>query len=133
MFKEFKEFAIKGNVVDMAVGLIIGAGFGKIVTSLVNDIIMPPVGLLVGGINFSNFALVLKPASDGVAAVSLNYGLFINNTVDFIIVAFVMFLLVKQINKFKKIESDKKVADIKEEILLLREIRDGLKNITPQD
>ena len=91
MFKEFKEFALKGNVTDMAVGIIIGAGFGKIVTSLVNDVIMPPIGFLLGGINFSKFVITLKKATETSEAITLNYGLFINTVIDFIIVAFVIF------------------------------------------
>lgn len=127
MFKEFKEFAVKGNVIDMAVGIIIGAAFGKIVTSIVNDIIMPPIGWLIGGINFSSFALTLKEATDTTAAITLNYGLFINTIIDFLIIAFAIFILIKQINKFKKKE-EAKVSEPSEEILLLREIRDQLKN-----
>lgn len=127
MFKEFKEFAVKGNVIDMAVGIIIGAAFGKIVTSIVNDIIMPPIGWLIGGINFSSFALTLKEATDTTAAITLNYGLFINTIIDFLIIAFAIFILIKQINKFKKKE-EAKVSEPSEEILLLRQIRDQLKN-----
>ena len=126
MFKEFKEFALKGNVIDLAIGVIIGAAFGKIVTSLVSDIIMPPIGLLLGGINFSSFAWTIKQATDNTEAVSINYGLFINNLIDFIIVAFVIFLIVKQINRFKR--KEEKVAEKpNEEIVLLTEIRDSLK------
>ncbi|OGH82758.1 MAG: hypothetical protein A2469_01310 [Candidatus Magasanikbacteria bacterium RIFOXYC2_FULL_40_16] len=127
MFKEFKEFALKGNVTDMAVGIIIGAGFGKIVTSLVNDVIMPPIGFLLGGINFSKFVITLKKATETSEAITLNYGLFINTVIDFIIVAFVIFIVIKQLNRMKKKEEDKPVEPT-EEILLLREIRDQLKN-----
>ena len=102
MFKEFKEFAIKGNVVDMAVGIIIGAAFGTIVTSLVNDIIMPPIGLLLGNVNFSDLAVVLREKTAEAAAVSINYGIFINNLLDFVIVAFAVFLLIRQVNRFRR-------------------------------
>jgi large conductance mechanosensitive channel len=103
--KEFKEFAVKGDAVDMAVGIVIGASFGKIVTSLVNDMIMPPIGLLLGGVDFKNLKLILKQATIDVPpipAVTLNYGQFINNVVDFLIVAFSIFLVVKAINHLKK-------------------------------
>lgn len=102
MMKEFKEFAVKGNVMDMAVGVIIGAAFGKIVTSLVNDIIMPPIGLLLGRMDFSNLAITLHEKVGDAPAVTLNYGLFINTVINFIIVAFAVFMLVKQVNRFKK-------------------------------
>lgn len=102
IIKEFKEFAIKGNAIDMAVGLVVGAGFGKIVNSLVNDIIMPPVGLLLGGVDFKDLALTLKSATLTKPAVTLNYGQFINNLIDFVIVAFAIFLVVKGINTLKK-------------------------------
>lgn len=126
MLKEFKEFALKGNVLDLAVGVIIGSAFGKIVTSLVNDIIMPPIGLLIGGLDFSKLSIILKQATETDPALTINYGVFINNIIDFIIVAFVIFIVVKQFNRFKKEEP--KVEEVTpEEILLLREIRDGLK------
>ncbi|MFY9401996.1 MAG: large-conductance mechanosensitive channel protein MscL [Candidatus Omnitrophota bacterium] len=102
LIKEFKEFAVKGNAVDMAVGIIIGASFGKIVSSIVNDIIMPPIGLLLGGVDFKDLKLVLKEAVLDKPPVTLNYGLFINNVLDFLIIAFVIFLLVKGINNLKK-------------------------------
>jgi large conductance mechanosensitive channel len=102
LIKEFKEFAVKGNAVDMAVGIIIGASFGKIVSSIVNDIVMPPIGLLLGGVDFKDLKLVLKEAVLDKPAVTLNYGLFINNVLDFLIIAFVIFLLVKGINNLKK-------------------------------
>ncbi len=115
MLKEFKEFAMRGNVIDMAVGIIMGAAFGGIVTSLVSDVIMPPIGLLLGNIDFSNFFLVLKEgkvagpyasvaAAKAAGAVSLNYGVFINTVVSFLIVAFSVFLLVRNINKLKRKE-----------------------------
>lgn len=105
IIKEFKEFAIKGNAVDMAVGIIIGAAFGKIVSSLVTDVIMPPIGLLVGGVDFKNLKVVLKAATLDKPEVTLNYGLFINNMLDFLIVAFAIFLVVKGINHLKKKEA----------------------------
>ena len=126
MFKEFKEFALKGNVMDLAVGIIIGGAFGKIVSSLVTDIIMPPVGYITGGINFADLAIVLKKATDTSAAITINYGLFINTVIDFLIIAFSIFIVVKQLNRFKKKEEAKPVP-APEEILLLREIRDNLK------
>ena len=102
IIKEFKEFAVKGNAVDMAVGIIIGAAFGKIVSSLVTDVIMPPIGLLLGGVDFKNLAVTLKEAVGEAPAVLLRYGLFINNVIDFLIVAFVIFMVVKGINSLKK-------------------------------
>jgi large conductance mechanosensitive channel len=134
--KEFKEFAVKGNVVDMAVGVIIGGAFGKIVSSVVSDVIMPPIGLLLGGADFTNLKWTLKPAEilDGVekAAVTLNYGTFIQTTSDFLIIAMVIFLFIKGINKLKRKEekpasAPEPPAPSKEEILLT-EIRDLLKN-----
>ncbi|MBN1165436.1 MAG: large conductance mechanosensitive channel protein MscL [Candidatus Krumholzibacteriota bacterium] len=114
MFKEFKEFAMRGNVVDMAVGIIIGAAFGTIVKSLVSDVIMPPVGLLLGNVDFNNFFIVLKGVGAGsyatlaeaqaAGAVTLNYGVFINTIISFLIVAFAMFLVIKNINRLKKEE-----------------------------
>jgi large conductance mechanosensitive channel len=126
MFKEFKEFAVKGDVIDLAIGIIIGSSFGKIVSSLVTDIIMPPIGLLLGGIDFTNFSLVLSEATESTEAVAINYGIFINNIIDFVIISFTIFLIVKQINKFKKKE-EKKKSKPSEDIVLLREIRDSLK------
>ena len=102
IMKEFKEFAIRGNVVDMAVGVIIGAAFGKIVTVLVSQVIMPPIGLMLGSMDFSSLAIVLKEKTDTAAAVTINYGMFINTVLDFLIVAFVIFLALKQINRLKK-------------------------------
>lgn len=104
MLKEFREFAMRGNAVDMAVGIIIGAAFGKIVSSLVNDVIMPPIGLLVGNIDFSRLAITLKEKTAAAEAVTINYGLFINTVLDFIIVAFAIFMVIKQMNRFKKNE-----------------------------
>jgi large conductance mechanosensitive channel len=137
MISEFKEFAVRGNVVDMAVGIIIGGAFGTIVKSLVNDVIMPPIGLLLGGVDFSDLFLVLKgdgpyqsveqAAADG--AVTINYGLFANNVVSFLIVAFAVFLLVKGINSLRRQQEEAPAAapEPSEDILLLREIRDSLR------
>ena len=126
MLKEFKEFAIKGNVVDMAVGIVIGTAFGKIVTSLVSDVIMPPIGVLTGGVDFSSLALIMKDATETTQAVTLNYGLFLNTVIDFVIIAFAIFMIIKQLNRFKKKEEEKP-KEPTEEIVLLREIRDSLK------
>jgi large conductance mechanosensitive channel len=104
LVQEFKEFAVKGNAVDMAVGIIIGAAFGKIVSSLVSDVIMPPIGLLLGGADFSNLMVVMKAATIDKPAVTLRYGQFINSLIDFLIVAFSIFMVVKGINTLKKAE-----------------------------
>lgn len=129
MMQEFKEFAMKGNVVDLAVGVIIGAAFGKIVSSLVADIIMPPIGILMGGVDFSKLGVTLKEATDGAPAVMLNYGNFIQAVVDFTIVAFAIFMAIKLINKMKRTEPpapEAPPAPTKEEVLLT-DIRDILK------
>src|SRR5512139_839063 len=105
ILKEFKEFAVKGNAVDMAVGIIIGAAFGKIISSLVADVIMPPIGVLVGGVDFTKLAVTIKEAAGDVPAVTLNYGNFIQTVVDFSIIAFAIFLVVKLINNLKKQEA----------------------------
>jgi large conductance mechanosensitive channel len=129
MIKEFQDFAVKGNVVDMAVGIIIGGAFGTIVKSLVNDIIMPPIGVMMGGIDFSSMAFTLKAATADAEAVTLNYGLFINNVISFLIVAWAVFLLVKAMNNMKKKEEEAPAeppAPPKSEVLL-EEIRDALK------
>ncbi len=126
MLKEFRDFAFKGNVMDMAVGIIIGAAFGKIVSSFVADIIMPPIGLLLGGVDFSDLVITLKDATANAAAVTINYGAFLNLIIDFVIVAFVIFIIVKQMNKFKK-EEVKKEEKKPTEVELLEEIRDALK------
>ncbi|HWK53331.1 MAG TPA: large-conductance mechanosensitive channel protein MscL [Hyphomicrobiales bacterium] len=102
MLTEFKEFAMRGNVVDMAVGVIIGAAFGKIVTSVVNDVLMPPIWLLMGGMDFSDIAITLKDAVGDTPAVTMNIGAFLNTVIDFTIVAFVIFMLIKQMNRFVK-------------------------------
>ena len=104
ILQEFKAFAMRGSVVDLAVGVIIGAAFGKIVSSLVNDVLMPPIGLLLGGVDFSNLAVTLRSAADGSAGVMLRYGVFINSVIDFLIVAFVIFLVVKLMNSLKRAE-----------------------------
>ena len=104
MLKEFKDFAMKGNVVDMAVGIVIGAAFGKIVSSLVTDVIMPPIGVLMGNVDFSSLAITIKQASGEVPPVAIKYGLFINTVIDFVIVAFAIFMVIKQMNRFKKPE-----------------------------
>jgi large conductance mechanosensitive channel len=131
LLQEFKTFAIKGNAIDMAVGIIIGAAFGKIITSIVSDIIMPAIGLLVGGVNFTDLKFVLKEAVGDVPAVTLNYGNFIQVAFDFLIIAFSIFMIVKLINSAKKKEEEKPAeaapAPTKEETLLT-EIRDLLKN-----
>jgi len=103
--KEFKDFAMKGDAVDMAVGIIIGASFGKVISSLVNDMIMPPLGLLIGGVDFKNLKIILKAATDGAPAVAINYGQFINTTIDFLIVAFAIFVVVRSLARLKKKQS----------------------------
>lgn len=131
--EEFKKFAVKGNAIDLAVGVVIGGAFGKIVTSLVNDIIMPPLGLLSGNVDFSEKMIVLKKATEETTAISLNYGMFINAIIQFTIVAFAIFLLVKVINKIKSAHEEKEKQEAEkpkeptEDVLLLREIRDSLK------
>ena len=131
MMTEFKEFAMRGNVIDLAVGVVIGAAFGKIVTALVDKVIMPPLGLLIGGVDFSKMAIVLKEASVDAAgkevpAVVLANGEFINALVQFVIVAFAIFLVVKSINRVHK-KPEEAPAATPEDVLLLREIRDSLK------
>ena len=134
MISEFKEFAMRGNVIDLAVGVVIGAAFGKIVTALVEKIIMPPLGWMIGGIDFSDLAWTLAPvriAEDGteIPAVVIAYGEFLNTVIQFVIVAFAIFLLVKAVNRLarKKPEREKAPAAPPEDVLLLREIRDALK------
>jgi large conductance mechanosensitive channel len=104
MLKEFKQFAMRGNVVDMAVGIIIGAAFGKIVSSLVNDVIMPPIGYLIGGIDFSNLMITIREATAETAAVTINYGTFINTVIDFVIIAFAIFMVIRAMNRMKRKE-----------------------------
>ena len=138
MLKEFKDFAMKGNVLDMAVGIVIGAAFGKIVESLVKDVIMPPIGLMMGGVDFSNLFAVLKQGTTAgpyatvevaqkAGAVTWNYGVFINTIIAFLIVAFAIFMLIKTFNKVKKAEPPPAPAATPEDVMLLREIRDALK------
>jgi large conductance mechanosensitive channel len=130
MIKEFKAFAMRGNVVDMAVGIVIGSAFGKIVSSFVADVIMPPLGMILGNVNFTDLAITLKEASGDVAAVTLNYGNFIQTAVDFVIIAFAIFMVVKGMNALKKKEEaapSAPPAPSKEETLLT-EIRDLLKH-----
>jgi large conductance mechanosensitive channel len=127
--KEFKEFAVKGNMIDMAVGIIVGAAFGKIIASLVSDVLMPPLGLLIGGVNFTTLKATLGLPIEGKEPATINYGNFIQATVDFLIVAFVVFLMVKAINKMKRKEEAAPTAPpspTKDQILLT-EIRDLLK------
>jgi large conductance mechanosensitive channel len=104
MLKEFKEFAMRGNVVDMAVGIIIGGAFGKIVSSLVSNVIMPPIGLLLGGVDFSSLAITLKEKTIGAEAVTIKYGVFINTVLDFVIIAFAIFMVIKQMSRLMKKE-----------------------------
>ena len=130
MAKEFKEFAMKGNMMDMAVGIIIGAAFGKIVSSVVADVLMPPLGLLLGGVNFAALKLTLKEAVGNTAAVTLNYGAFLQTVVDFVIVAFAIFLMIRGINSMRKKQEEAPAAPAPppNQEVLLAEIRDLLKN-----
>ena len=125
MLKEFKDFAMRGNVVDMAVGIVIGAAFGKIIASLVSDVIMPPIGMLMGNVDFSDLAYIL---GEGEAAATLNYGLFINTIINFLIIAFAIFMVIKGLNSMKKKEEEKPAEPPKPstEEALLTEIRDLL-------
>jgi large conductance mechanosensitive channel len=140
MLKEFRDFAMRGNVVDMAVGIIVGGAFGVIAKTLVSDILMPPIGLLLGGVDFSNLFLVLKEGAQTAApyatladaqaagAVTLNWGVFLNTLVNFVVVAFAIFLVVKAINTAKRQEAAAPPAAPPEEVVLLREIRDSLRS-----
>jgi large conductance mechanosensitive channel len=128
LVQEFKEFAVKGNAIDLAVGVVIGAAFGKVVSSLVSDVIMPPIGLLVGGVDFSYLAVTLREKTDAAPAVVLKYGMFINAIIDFLIVAAAIFALVKLLNTLrreKEAEPEAPPAPA-EEIVLLTQIRDAL-------
>lgn len=129
MMSEFREFAMRGNVIDMAVGIVIGIAFGKIVSSFVNDVVMPPIGVLVGGVDFSNLSTTLKQASEEAEAVTLNYGLFIQTVVDFLIIAFAIFMVIKAMNSLKKKKEEEPAAPPKPsaEEILLTEIRDLLR------
>ncbi|MFT5141155.1 MAG: large conductance mechanosensitive channel [Lysobacterales bacterium] len=130
MGSEFKVFVMRGNVVDMAVGIIIGGAFGKIISSFVNDVLMPPIGMLMGGVDFSALAFTLKEAAGDVAAVTVNYGLFVQAVVDFLIVAMAIFMAIRYMNSMKKEEeaAPAEPAPPSDEVLLLTEIRDSLKN-----
>lgn len=129
LLKEFRSFAIRGNVIDLAVAVIIGGAFGRIVSSLVNDILMPPLGVILGGVDFKDLAVVIKKATEEVPAVTLNYGMFIQNVIDFVIIAFVIFMMIKGINSLKKKEEEKPAAPPAptKDQELLTEIRDLLK------
>lgn len=129
LIKEFKEFAVRGNVIDMAVGIIIGGAFGKIVSSFVSDVVMPPIGVLLGGVDFSKLSLTVLAATETTEAVKINYGTFLNTVIDFLIIAFVIFMVIKTMNTLKKKEEQKPAAPpapSKQEVLLT-EIRDLLK------
>jgi len=128
MMTEFRDFAMRGNVVDMAVGIVIGGAFGKIVSSFVSDVLMPPIGMAMGGVDFTDLAVILQEASGDVAAVTLNYGSFIQTVVDFIIIAFAIFMVIKAMNSMKKKEEEAPAAPPKPsaEETLLTEIRDLL-------
>jgi len=130
MTREFREFAMRGNVVDFAVGVVIGAAFGKIVSSIVADVIMPPIGVMLGGVDFADLAIVLKEAVGEAPAVTLNYGAFLQTCFDFLIIAFAIFLIVKGINSLKRKEAEAPPAPPapSAEEVLLTEIRDLLKN-----
>jgi large conductance mechanosensitive channel len=127
--QEFKTFAVRGNVVDMAVGIVIGAAFGKIVSSFVADVIMPPIGLLIGGVDFSKLVITIKKATETTAAVTLNYGNFIQTVIDFVIIAFAIFVVIKAINTLKRKEAAKPSEPPlpSPEITLLTDIRDILR------
>ncbi len=135
MLKEFKEFAMKGNVIDLAVAVIIGGAFGKIVTSFVNDILMPPLGLLLGNVDFKDLKLIMKEGADGVAAVTWNYGMFIQNIIDFLIIAFAIFMMIRMLTKAQNLKKKEPVPEPEppappeptNEEKLLTEIRDLLK------
>jgi len=127
--QEFKTFAVRGNVVDMAVGIVIGAAFGKIVSSFVADVIMPPIGLLIGGVDFSKLVITIKKATETTAAVTLNYGNFIQTIIDFVIIAFAIFMVIKAINTLKRKEAAKPSEPPlpSAEVILLTDIRDILR------
>jgi len=129
LMSEFRDFAVRGNVVDMAVGIIIGGAFGKIVSSMVNDIILPPIGILMGGVDFADLRITLQEASNETVAVTMNYGSFIQSVIDFTILAFAIFMMIKWINSLKKKEEAAPAAPAAppKEQVLLEEIRDLLK------
>lgn len=129
MFKEFKKFAMRGNVLDLAVGIIIGGAFGKIVSSLVADIIMPILGIVLGGVNFSSLQLVIPAAMEGASPVTIAYGKFMQSVVDFLIVAFAIFMMIKALNRFhRKEEAPLTPPEPSKEEILLTEIRDAIRN-----
>jgi large conductance mechanosensitive channel len=128
ILKEFKEFAVKGNVIDMAVGVIIGAAFGKITNSLVSDVFMPPLGMLTSGIDFKELAFELQPAVDGKPAVLIKYGIFVQTCIDFVLVAIVVFAMIKLVNRLKREEAKPEApAEPPKQEVLLTEIRDALR------
>lgn len=128
VINEFKEFAMQGNVLDLAIGVIIGSAFGKIVSSFVNDLLMPPLGLFIGGINLGDYKIILKQAEGQNPAVAISYGQFFNTAIDFLIIAFAIFILIKVVNKLRKQkEETSKPPEITKEVQLLTEIRDLLK------
>jgi large conductance mechanosensitive channel len=130
MMSEFRDFAMRGNVVDMAVGIVIGGAFGKIVSSFVNDVLMPPLGIAIGGVDFSQLSMTLKEAAGEAEAVTLNYGAFVQTVVDFVIIAFAIFMVIKAMNSLKKKEEEKPAEPPKPsaEETLLSEIRDLLRD-----
>jgi large conductance mechanosensitive channel len=130
MMSEFKSFAMRGNVVDMAVGIIIGGAFGKIISSFVNDVLMPPIGMMMGGVDFSDLAFTLQEAAGDAAAITMNYGAFIQTVVDFLIVAFAIFMAIRAMNSMKAKEEAAPAEPPKPsaEVQLLTEIRDSMKN-----
>lgn len=129
VIQEFKKFALKGNVIDLAVGVIVGGAFGKIVSSLVDNILMPPIGLMIGGVDFSRLQIVLKAAEGAEPAVTIGYGLFLQHTVNFLIIAWALFLVIRVINRLQRQQEQAPAAPAPtpEDVLLLREIRDALK------
>ena len=127
-FDEFKAFINRGSLIDLAIGIIIGSSFGKIVSSFVNDLLMPPLGVIIGGVDFKDIQIVLKKATETDAEVTIRIGLFLNTAIDFAIIAFCCFLIIKTIKKLVKKEEPKKVEKISKEIELLSEIRDLLKS-----
>ncbi|MFH0761732.1 MAG: large-conductance mechanosensitive channel protein MscL [Bacteroidota bacterium] len=129
LMKDFKNFAMKGNVIDLAVAVIIGGAFGKIVSSLVSDVLMPPLGLLLGKVDFKDLRIILRHGTDGAADVTLNYGMFVQNTIDFLIIAFCIFIIIRAISKLekKKVEVPPPPPALSKQEQLLEEIRDLLK------
>lgn len=127
LISEFKDFAVKGNMVDMAVGIIVGGAFGKIVSSFVEDVLMPPIGMLLGGVDFTDLGITLKQAAEGAEAVVLRYGSFIQTVIDFLIIAFAIFIVVKWINSLKKQQEEAPPPEPPKQEVLLEEIRDLLR------